>query len=316
MDLRQLNALLAVAATGSFSAAARSLDTVQSNVSTHIARLEQELGVSLIDRASGQLTDEGEVVATRARRLNGELEAIVDDLASRHDHVTGTARVGVIGTTARWLVPRLLVAMTERHPDVRVIIVDATTSSLTLQLSSGALDFAVVNLPVDDPEISTQPLFSEDALIVVPRGHELDGLETASLSSLDGVPLLIEPRGTAFRDHIDAQCRRADVELVAQAEVDGMRLLATLAFEGFGAALLPASAAPAWVSGDWRALPVPELDSRAVGLATRRRSQLAAPARALLAAIVDVVATDGPSQPGIHPDTSLRPAVTPAEHTA
>ncbi len=303
MDLRQLNALLAVASTGSFSAAARSLDTVQSNVSTHIARLEQELGTTLIDRGTGQLTDEGEIVASRARRVNAELEAVVDDLASMHDHVTGTARVGVIGTTARWLVPRLLVTMAERHPGVRVIVTDATTSSLLLQLSSGALDFAVVNLPTDDPEISTRPLFDEDALIVVPNGHPLHDLDTAPLSTIDGVPLLVEPRGTAFRDHVDAQCQRAGITLVPQAEVDGMRLLATLAFEGFGAALLPASAAPVWASGDWKALPVPELASRTVGLASRRRGQLAAPARALLAAITDIVEADGNDQPGIHPSS-------------
>ena len=59
MDLRQLAALVAVAETGSFSAAARSLHTVQSNVSTHVARLERELGVTLVDRASGTLTEEG-----------------------------------------------------------------------------------------------------------------------------------------------------------------------------------------------------------------------------------------------------------------
>ena len=62
MDLRQLAALVAVADEGSFSAAARSLHTVQSNVSTHIARLERELGAVLVDRTRGTLTEEGEVV--------------------------------------------------------------------------------------------------------------------------------------------------------------------------------------------------------------------------------------------------------------
>ena len=68
MDLRQLNALLAVAEHGSFSAAARALHTVQSNVSTHVARLERELGATLIDRSSGTLTEEGNAVVARARR--------------------------------------------------------------------------------------------------------------------------------------------------------------------------------------------------------------------------------------------------------
>ncbi|HET7721324.1 MAG TPA: LysR family transcriptional regulator, partial [Acidimicrobiales bacterium] len=73
MDLRQLAALVAVAETGTFSAAAEALHTVQSNVSTHVARLERELGVTLVDRAAGRLTEEGELVVARARRIQGEL---------------------------------------------------------------------------------------------------------------------------------------------------------------------------------------------------------------------------------------------------
>ena len=73
MDLRQLAVLTAVADHQSFSAAARALHTVQSNVSTHVARLERELGTTLVDRASGLLTDSGELVVARARRVQAEL---------------------------------------------------------------------------------------------------------------------------------------------------------------------------------------------------------------------------------------------------
>lgn len=305
MDLRQLNALLAVAQTGSFSAAARSLNTVQSNVSTHVARLEQELDAVLIDRGTGTLTEEGEIVASRARRINAELESIIDDLASLDDEVTGTARVGVIGTTARWLVPKLVVAMAEGHPGVRVIVVDATTSSLLLQLNSGALDCAIVNLPIDDPEVTTEPLFDEEAVVVVPAGHPLYVHDSVTLADIHHVPLLLEPKGTSFRDHLDEQSAKVGVELTSQAEVDGMRLLATLAFEGFGAALLPASAAPSSVPGDWKAVPVLDLDMRSVGLAARQRSQLAAPARALRSVIIELMAYEAELQPGVHPDPSL-----------
>jgi LysR family hydrogen peroxide-inducible transcriptional activator len=89
MDLRQLAAVTAVADTGTFSAAADVLHTVQSNVSTHIARLERELGVTLVDRAAGRLTEEGEVVVARARRIAGELDALVADVASLRSDVTG-----------------------------------------------------------------------------------------------------------------------------------------------------------------------------------------------------------------------------------
>src|SRR5215212_6791639 len=108
MDLRQLTALVAVAETGSFSAAARALHTVQSNISAHVARLERELGVPLVHRASGTLTDEGLAVVARARHIQGELDALEADVASLRDEVSGTARLGCIGTSARWLVPLVL----------------------------------------------------------------------------------------------------------------------------------------------------------------------------------------------------------------
>ena len=83
MDLRQLTHLLAVAEHGSFSAAARSLHTVQSNVSTHVARLERELDTVLIDRRSMLPTAEGEAVIERAQRIRAELQALQDDQAER-----------------------------------------------------------------------------------------------------------------------------------------------------------------------------------------------------------------------------------------
>src|SRR4029453_16350993 len=123
MDLRQLAAIVAIADHRSFSAAARALHTVQSNISTHVARLEREGGATLVDRATGQLTPEGVAVVERARRIQSELEAMTADVAAVRNEVRGTVRTGVIGTTARWLVPRLLEAAANRYPRVRVVVV-------------------------------------------------------------------------------------------------------------------------------------------------------------------------------------------------
>lgn len=301
MDLRQLNAVLAVADHGSFSAAARALHTVQSNVSTHVARLERELGATLIDRSSGRLTDEGEIVVARARRVQVELDALAADVASLDDQVAGSGRIGVIGTTARWLVPPLVETMADRHPRVQVVVYDATTSSLLLQLSSGAIDLAVITLPVNDPDLSTEHLFDEDRMLITPGDHPLARRARVSIADLDGVPLLLEPHTHPFRAHLEAQARDAGVELVARAEVDGTRLMASLAFQGYGAAILPASAAPSWLGGDWSRVPVDGLPGRSVGLTTRRRGLLSAPARALADVLREVVADAAVDQPGVHP---------------
>jgi LysR family hydrogen peroxide-inducible transcriptional activator len=274
---------------------------VQSNVSTHIARLESELDTVLIDRATGELTEQGQVVAARARRIRIELDGMVADVTSLNADITGQVRIGCIGTTARWLVPLLVPRMSERHPYVRVVIVDATTTSLIPQLEQGSLDLAIVNLPVDDTDVAVEPLFDEDRLLVVPAGHRLYGRTSIALADLDGEPLLLEPTGTGFRDHLDEQAAAAGITLVPQAEIDGMRLLASLAFQGHGAALLPASAAPSWVGGDWKQVPVEGLEGRSVGIAVRRRGLLAAPGRAIRDVVREIVAEEGATQPGIHP---------------
>ncbi len=302
MDLRQLAALTAVADHRSFSAAARALHTVQSNVSAHVARLEKELAVVLIDRDTGGLTPTGELVVARARRIQAELDALVFDVASASDGLSGSVRLGVIGTTGRWLVPLLLRAVAEAHPRVHVVVVDATTTSLLPQLVEGRLDVAVVALPLANPDVEAEALFEEDRMLVAPNGHPLAVDGAVSLAELAAHPLLLEPRGTAFRDALDADAARAGVTLSPQAEVDGMRLLATLAFEGFGPAVLPASAAPPTItSRAWRAVTVEGLTPRTVGLATRRRSLLSAPGRAVVDVLRHVVVTTAPDHPGLRP---------------
>ncbi len=301
MDLRQLRALVAVGEHRSFSAAARALHTVQSNVSTHVSRLEREMGVSLVDRSTMKLTEEGAVVAARARRIEAEFSALQSDVASMRDEIRGRVRIGVIGTTARWLVPPLLEALNARHPAISVVVLDATTSSLIPQLVAGQIDLGVVNLPVSDPDVSIEPLFDEDRLLVAPPGHPLHSRRSVTLADLAEYPLLLEAEGTAFRDEVDAEAAALGLRLQAQAEFDGMRLLASLAFAGFGAAILPASAAPHSVDGAWRRVPITDVSSRSVGLARRKRGLPSAAERAVAEVIMSVVATDAPKQDGLHP---------------
>lgn len=306
MDLRQLAALTAVADHNSFSAAARALHTVQSNVSTHIANLERELGTPLVDRTTGQLTDAGELVVVRARRVQAELEALAADVASSLGEISGIVRLGVIGTTGRWLVPKLLKALAVTHPKVRLVVVDATTTSLIPQLAAGSIDLAIVNLPAVDPDIDTESLFDEEHVILLTDAHPLAGSDSVHLNELAEVPLLLEPAGTGFRDDLDADAARAGVTLVAQAEIDGMRLLASLAYQGFGAAILPASAIVEWSDGSWSTVSLEGTTPRSVGLATPRRGRLSAPTRATIEVLRTVIASEVPTRPGLHLSSPAR----------
>lgn len=314
MDLRQLAALTAVADHRSFSAAARALHTVQSNISTHVARLERELGASLVDRTTGHLTEAGEIVVSRARRVQAELEALTADVASSLGEISGHVRFGVIGTTGRWIVPPLLTEMAASHPKVRLVIVDATTTSLLPQLATGRLDLAVVNLPVNDPDVDVEVFFEEEHVVLVAKTHPLAAHDRLALTDLAGTPLLLEPPGTGFRDDLDADAARVGVTLEPQAEVDGMRLLTSLAYQGYGAAVLPASAIVDWTDGSWSdgswvAVPLDGTTPRGVGLASPRRGRLSAPARATAEVLRRVIAAEVPHRDGLRLVGPIVPSV-------
>lgn len=301
MDLKQLAALVAVGEHRSFSAAARALHTVQSNVSTHVARLERELAVSLVDRTTGELTEEGRAVVDHARLIQAELEALISDVASIRDEVSGQVRLGVIGTTGRWLVPHLVEALAERHPRVQLVVLDGTTTSQLLQLIGGQLDLSVLHVPVNDPDVAVEALFDEDRVVVVPLGHPLAAFDEVTIENLAEHELLLEASGTAFRRELDALAAAHGVTLRSKAEVDGVRLLASLAFSGFGAAILPASAAPGGVGADWRRVSLTGVPGRSVGLARRSRGLPSAADRAVAETLRSVVAEQAPNQSGIHP---------------
>jgi len=303
MDIRQLSALVAVAEGGSFSAAARQLHTVQSNISTHIARLERELRATLVDRATGELTEEGRIVLERARRIQVELAAIAADVAAVRDEVTGHVRLGCIGTVGRWLVPLVFDRVRTEYPAVDLVVVDATTSSLVPRLLSDTLAVAVGNLPLDEDDLVADPLFEEDHLLVVPEDHPLAHRTTVHLTELADHELLLEPVGTSFRDSLDAAAAEVGIELRARSEVDGLRLIATLALQGFGAALVPVTAVPPNFVSTFpiERIPVEGLARRRVGLASRRRALPSAPVRALREVIAKVVTDGALTLEGIHP---------------
>ena len=300
MDLRQLNHLIAVAEHQSFSAAARALHTVQSNVSTHVAKLEKELGAALIDRHTMQPTAEGRAVLERARRIRTELQAINDDIVSMRHEVAGEVRIGCIGTTGRWMASPLLGRLAERHPALRPVLVDATTTSLTPRVLDGDLDMAIVNTPVVEAGLESEPLFDEERIIVAPADHPLADRGTIDVADLAEHPVMLTPRGTTFRDAIDQELAAAGVRLTAAAEVDGLRLLASLAYQGYAPALLPASSVSGYPDGNWSLVHVEGLARRSVGLVRNRRTTPSMPIRAAREVVLDVIREIAPHQPGIH----------------
>ena len=225
MDIKQLRALTALEEYGEFSRAAAALETVQSNISTHISKLETELETILVDRRTGQLTIEGTAVSSRARMILREIESIQSDLfALKHD-VRGNVRMGMIGTTARWLIPQLLTELKRRHPHLHLELAEGTTTSLEARLQNGTLDLALVNQPNYSEEFAFRTLFEEEYMLVLESTNPLASHESVAISDLDAMELILPPKGIPFRDMLDALAKRNRVHFTIVAEVDGIRLI-------------------------------------------------------------------------------------------
>ncbi len=245
MELRHLDTLLAIADSGSFTAAADILATVQSNVSEQVRQLEAELGVPLLlrSRRGATPTEFGLVVLDRARRVRRELEAMETDVSMLRGLEAGYARIGVVGTASRWLAPALVADLRVRAPGVRLRVNESASERLFLEVAEGELAQAVVTEPVSDRRLVVTPLLEEALVGVVGAGIRLPR-EPVPLAALAQLPMVLPPAQNPLRMEIEAAAAAEGLTLRVPIEVEGIRLIPDLVATGGFASVLPATAVP------------------------------------------------------------------------
>lgn len=285
MEIRHLDALLAIAEAGSFSAAAESLHTVQSNVSEQIRQLERELGVPVLvrGRRGATPTEFGRVVLDRARRIRGELEAMRVDLSLLQGLEAGHASLGVVGTASRWLVPALVADLGRRAPGVHLRINEGASDRLAAEVVAHEVTMAVVTEPILDNRLSVEHLLEEELVGLVPVGIPLPS-EPVPFPALAELPLILPPAGNPFRLEIDEVAAAHGVTLSVPIEVEGVRLIADLVASGAGASILPKTAVPPGLAGV-RAVSVLGMPPRRLALIMARHAYLSLADRAVREAV-------------------------------
>jgi DNA-binding transcriptional LysR family regulator len=275
MDVRQLEALLAVAEAGSFTAAADQLHTVQSNVSEHVRQLEAELGVQLLVRGRrGTVPSEfGVRVIERARAVRSEIEALYKDLSMLQGLETGHATLGVVGTVSRLLVPMVVAEMRKSAPGVSLRLTEGASERLAGEVADRQLANAVVTEPVSDARLHVEHLRDEALVALVPSSLLLTAREPIALAELAHETLILPPEGNPLRDEVETAARADQVELRVPIEVEGIRLIADLVAAGVGVSILPETAvAPDHVGV--RQLRIARMPPRRLALVTARGVQL------------------------------------------
>ena len=283
MQIGQLRAFLAVAEERHFTRAARSLGMAQPSVSAHVRRLEAELGAALIDRARGNiaLTAAGDTLLPFARRIVADVDAAADDLRSLGGLARGRIAIGATPSLAATLLPAVLSRFHGAYPGIDLAIRQAGSVELVAAVEEGAVDLALVILPVRHDVLETQALLREELVVAVPRGHPLARRRTIAIGDLRDVPLVMFREGYDLRTATEAACRAAGFAptfAVEGGEMDGvLRLTAA----GLGAAIVPSLVVTP--HGDLHAVRIarPSL-TRIIGLAHRRDRKLSRAGQVLL----------------------------------
>ncbi|WP_354003685.1 LysR substrate-binding domain-containing protein [Ramlibacter aurantiacus] len=197
-----LKALLAVAARSTESAAAEALGITQPAVHRSLQALQDACGASLyIKSARGtRLTDSGEALLRRVKLAVAELRAMEADIAAWRGQVRGRVVIGALPMSVHLVLPRAVAAVRERHPEIRVTVVDGTYESLTRQLRSADVDLVVGALRAEPPsEVEQEPLFQDELAVIARPDHPcLQGADL-SLQSLLHWPWVVPLPNTPAR---------------------------------------------------------------------------------------------------------------------
>ncbi|HEY5972557.1 MAG TPA: DNA-binding transcriptional regulator OxyR [Pseudoxanthomonas sp.] len=241
MNLRDLKYLLALADHRHFGRAAAACFVSQPTLSTQIKKLEEELGVSLVERAPRKvmLTPAGRDAADRARRIVAEVEQMKEAARRSQDPEAGTVRLGIFPTLGPYLLPHVIPRIRERFPNLELLLIEEKSDVLLSRLHEGKLDAALLALPVNDDQLHSEFLFEEPFLLAVPENHPLAQRDSLSLAELNDQKLLLLEDGHCLREQALEVCRLSGANEKSEFRATSLETLRQMVAANVGITLLP-----------------------------------------------------------------------------
>jgi len=240
MNLRDLRYLAALARYKHFGKAADACFVTQPTLSAQLKKLEQYLGVSLVERnrRNVRLTEVGELIAERAAAIDAEAQNLVELAKQYQDPLQGRFRLGVIPTSGPYLLPLIMQPLEKALPRVNWVIEESQTAVLLERLHKGELDACI--LATEPPEgCDSAHLFDEPFLLAMPKGHDLAKTKNVSLETLEGESLLLLEEGHCLRDQALEICDSAAVREHGEYRATSLETLRHMTAIGAGVTLLP-----------------------------------------------------------------------------
>ena len=245
MELRQLRYLVALAEERNFTRAAEREHIAQPALSQQVRRLEQETGLALVERTTRRvaLTEAGELLLVRARRILAELDAAQADLQALSGVHTGHVLIGTIHTMGPIDLSLALGAFHQRHPGVELTVLEQSSEELAGLLRVDELDLAFLSVTerVESHGIGLHQLVSEELVAIVPRDHPLGARRRVRMAELADQRFITYREGARLRELLTSAGRAAGFEPQVALESNESQLIRRLVARGLGVAILPRS---------------------------------------------------------------------------
>lgn len=295
MNLKDLKYLVALADTGHFGRAAERTFVSQPTLSAQLKKLEEYLGVKLVERQpkNVQLTDVGKQVVVRARRMLDEGDEIIALARNNTNPFAGKLKVGLIPTIGPYVLPRIMQKIRKTLPQLGLMLYEHQTEPLLKRLRDGEIDLGIMALPVAHDGLEIRNLYEEVFTVALPTSHPLAAKSSIRVQDLKGQTLLLLEDGHCLRDQALEVCGRIDIREAEDFRATSLETLRQMVIAGLGITLLPETAVePPF--GSQRGLAIRRFarpaPTRTVGAVWRKSSTRASAIGAVCDVLGDVMA--------------------------
>ena len=244
IDLTRLRYFLQVAEAGSFSRAARRLGVTQPTLSVQVARLEEELGFTLLERGPNgtTLTEGGRRLQLHAQDLFARIDEIEHALRQEIEEPTGELRIGTVPSVSIFVLPETLATYTKRYPRVRISAHTEHSDNVLEMLDAGEIDVGFIASPTSPPVPHTQLLGDDPVLLACGAGHRFWGRRFVRPADLEGESILELSGNSPTSRLIDDILGRNEVRTHALVRTPCIASLVQMVSLNIGVSFLPALA--------------------------------------------------------------------------
>ncbi|MET3543409.1 DNA-binding transcriptional LysR family regulator [Paenibacillus favisporus] len=292
MDFRLLEYFLAVCEELHFTKAAVQLGISQPTLSQQIRLLEERVGMPLFQRIGKRnyLTEAGQTLKEHALNIFHELEQAQSEINELKGMQRGRLTIGCSGNH---LLTRTLISFHQKQPGISISVVELATEETRAGLLANKLDLGVVFLPLEDEQLVSKELYTEELCLAVAKQHHLAATEVVKLDQLTEVPLILFPEKFLVRQMVDSYSAQAGVQLQPAFELSTMDSMLQMVRLGVGATILPRSYLVQGSDPSIRTVPIVEpVPQKKVGIVYRKQTFLST---AMLAFINELIRTFTPS---------------------